>query len=79
MNKYQVYNKRESERQDTTDELNRGRRQLESGLKEIEGWPERVMAKLLAPLKNNLDAYPLGHNIRHQGNTGKGPQLWGKL
>jgi len=38
------------EREDMTDVLNRGNRQINQSMNEMTGWGDRIMAKILAPV-----------------------------
>lgn len=53
MNKYQEYAKHEREREAIVSELNAGTREMNKNLNEIEGWADRVMRAILAPMGDN--------------------------
>lgn len=45
----QIVTQHDREREEMTDQLNRGNRAINSGLNELEGWADRIMAKILQP------------------------------
>lgn len=46
MNKWQLHNQREKEREDMTDVLNRGTREINKNMNELEGWAARIMKSI---------------------------------
>lgn len=79
MSKLSEFNKREREREDMVEELNRGRREIDKNMKGMDGWADRIMAAILAPLKDSEVALlPRGHNISNKAQNNSVP-LWGKI
>jgi hypothetical protein len=48
-NNWAAYQRREREREEMTDTLNRGAREINKSLNELEGWGDRIMRAILAP------------------------------
>lgn len=46
---HKIIAQHEREFEDLTDILKRGNRQINAGLNELEGWSDRIMAKILKP------------------------------
>ena len=63
---YKIVAQHDREREDMTDTLNRGNRQINASMNEMTGWADRVMAKILTPVGD--DAILWYNPIR--GNSG---------
>lgn len=57
MDKYQESAKRDKERYDLTNTLNRGRREIDINIHELNGWADRIMRSILAPLGYGAEQY----------------------
>lgn len=54
MNKYQLFEKHEAERQEMTNRLQQANRELNQNMNEFEGWADRVMRSILAPIGSDI-------------------------
>lgn len=51
---HKIVNKHEREFGVLTDQLNSGNRGINAGMNELEGWAERLMTKILAPMGGDI-------------------------
>jgi hypothetical protein len=52
-NKWRAFRQREREREELTETLNRGIREINKNMNEMEGWAERIMRSILTPAGND--------------------------
>ena len=52
--KYQAYARREREREEMTDILNRGAREINKSMNDMTGWADRIMTAVLAPMGKDI-------------------------
>lgn len=50
---HKIVAQHDREFENLTDQLNRGRREINNGLNELEGWSDRIMAAILRPAGND--------------------------
>jgi hypothetical protein len=52
--KSQAYHRREREREDMTDNLNRGLREINKSMNDLTGWADRIMQAVLRPMGSDI-------------------------